>query len=218
MESVQVILPCLNEAAALPTVLASVPPDYQALVVDNCSVDATARVAGEHGATVIGCAARGYGAACHAGLLAATAEVVVWMDADGSLDGRQLSRVVEPVSSGRADLMIGTRRPVSSAAWPWWLQAANAELARELSVRTGQRIRDLGAMRAGRREQLLCLDLRDRRSGYPAETLVAAADAGWRIGQVEVDYRPRIGRSKVTGTPLGALRAVRDLRAVMAAR
>ncbi|QGN34998.1 glycosyltransferase family 2 protein [Microlunatus sp. Gsoil 973] len=218
MESVQVVLPCLNEAAALPTVLASIPSGYRVLVVDNGSVDATAEVAREFGAAVVSCPTRGYGAACHAGLQAATCDVVVLMDADGSLDGGQLPRVVDPVRDGRADLMIGSRRPVDHAAWPWWLRLANAELARELSIRTGQRIRDLGPMRAARRERLLSLGLQDRRSGYPAETVVAAADAGWWIGQVEVDYRPRIGRSKVTGTPMGAFRAVRDLRAVMAAR
>jgi glycosyltransferase involved in cell wall biosynthesis len=218
MGSVQVILPCLNEAAALPTVLAAIPPDYQPLVVDNGSDDGTAAVAEKLGATVVRCPTRGYGAACHAGLQASVAEVVVVMDADGSLDGNQLPLVVDPVRDGRADLMIGSRRPVDHAAWPWWLRLANAVLARQLSGRTGQRIRDLGPMRAARRKHLLSLGLQDRRNGYPAETLIAAADAGWRIDQVEVDYRPRIWRSKITGTPLGAIRAVRDLRAVLAKR
>ena len=74
---------------------------------------------------------------------------------------------------------------------------------------------DLGPMRAARRADLLDLGLRDRRSGYPAETVVRAADAGWRIGEIAVDYRPRLGRSKVTGTPLGVWRAVRDMSAAI---
>jgi glycosyltransferase involved in cell wall biosynthesis len=165
---------------------------------------------------VINCADRGYGAACHAGLAAATAEIVAVMDADGSLDGGQLPRLVDPVRQRAVDLMIGTRRPVGPGAWPLRLRLANRELARELSSRTGVPIRDLGAMRVARRTDLLTLKLKDRRSGYPAETVVAAADAGWRIGQTEVDYRARIGRSKVTGSWLGSLRAVRDLRQAMA--
>jgi hypothetical protein len=81
--------------------------------------------------------------------------------------------------------------------------------------RTGLELGDLGPMRAARREALLGLQLRDRRSGYPAETVVRAADAGWRIVEVGVDYLPRQGRSKVTGSPLGAWRAVRDMSAVL---
>lgn len=218
MESVQVILPCLNEAAALATVIGTIPAGYGVLVVDNGSDDGSAEVARGLGADVIDCPERGYGAACQAGLLAADADLVAVMDADGSLDGAQLPRLINLVQDDAVDLAIGIRRPSSRGAWPWWLRLANAELARELSVRTGRRIRDLGPMRAARRESLLGLGLRDRRSGYPAETVVAAAAARWRIGQVEVDYHPRIGRSKVTGTPVGALRAVRDLRAVLASR
>jgi hypothetical protein len=71
-------------------------------------------------------------------------------------------------------------------------------------------------MRAARREALLELQLIDRRSGYPLETVVKAADAGWRIAEVDVDYLPRSGRSKVTGTPLGAARAVKDMSKVLA--
>jgi hypothetical protein len=83
--------------------------------------------------------------------------------------------------------------------------------------RTNVKLGDLGPMRAARREALLALQLRDRRSGYPAETVVRAADAGWRIVEVSVDYLPRRGRSKVTGSPLGAWRAVRDMSTALQA-
>ncbi|GAB3913362.1 glycosyl transferase [Microlunatus endophyticus] len=218
MESVQVILPCLNEAAALPAVIGAIPAGYGVLVIDNGSADGSAQVARRLDAAVVDCPQRGYGAACHAGLIASEADIVVVMDADGSLDGAQLPRLVDLVGDDTVDLAIGVRRPVGRGAWPWWLRLANAELARELSARTGLRIRDLGPMRVARRESLLALGLRDRRSGYPAETVVAAAAAGWRIGQLEVDYHPRVGRSKVSGTPIGVLRAVRDLRGVLASR
>ncbi|HEY0470731.1 MAG TPA: glycosyltransferase family 2 protein [Kribbella sp.] len=216
MSEVDLILPCLNEAAALPWVLGRLPDGVRAVVVDNGSTDGSAAIAAELGATVVPCEVRGYGAACHAGLEAATARVVAFLDADASLDPRQLVRVTAPVLAGQLDLMLGRRRPVSRAAWPWHLRLANAELSRRIRRRTGARLRDLGPMRAAHREALLGLNLLDRRSGYPLETVVRAADANWRIAEVDVDYLPRSGRSKVTGTPLGAARAVRDMTKVLA--
>jgi hypothetical protein len=82
--------------------------------------------------------------------------------------------------------------------------------------RTGLRLHDLGPMRAARREALLALGLTDRRSGYPLQMVVRAADAGWRVRELDVPYTPRVGRSKVTGTWRGAWHAVRDMRAVLA--
>lgn len=212
---VDLVLPCLNEAAALPWVLGRLPDGVRAVVVDNGSTDGSAEIADGLGALVVSCELRGYGAACHAGLVASTAPVVGFLDADASLDPRQLVRVTEPVLSGRFDLMLGRRRPVSREVWPWHLRLANAELARRIRRRTGVRLHDLGPMRAARREALLGLGLVDRRSGYPLETVVKAADARWRIAEVEVDYLPRSGRSKVTGTPLGAVRAVKDMTKVL---
>jgi glycosyltransferase involved in cell wall biosynthesis len=212
----QVILPCLNEAAALPWVLDRMPAEYVPIVVDNSSSDGSGWIAREHGATVVAVDQRGYGAACHAGLLAATADVVAVMDCDATLDPRQLRRVIEPVRTGAADLMVGRRRPISARAFPFSLRLANWEVARRVRRRTGLALTDVGPMRAARRRPLLELGLVDRRSGYPVETVVRAAEAGWRIADVAVDYRTRIGRSKVTGTPLGAWRAVRDIASAVA--
>lgn len=214
--SVDLVLPCLNEAAALPWVLMRLPAGVRAVVVDNGSTDGSPQVAAGFGATVVSCEVPGYGAACQAGLEAAEADVVAFMDADASLDPRQLVRVTAPVLAGAVDLMVGRRRPVSRGAWPWHLRLANAELARRIKRRTGVRLHDLGPMRAARRTALLDLGLLDRRSGYPLETVVRAADAGWRIAEVDVDYLPRSGRSKVTGTPIGAARAVLDMSKVLA--
>ena len=213
--TVDVILPCLNEEEALPWVLSRMPAGMSAVVVDNGSTDRSVEIALDYGAVVVTAEPRGYGAACHAGLLAARATMVAVMDADASLDPRQLIRVIDPVAAGTVDLMLGQRRPIGRGAQPWPLRWANRELARRLRRRTGERLTDLGPMRAARRVGLLDLDLRDRRSGYPAETVIRAADAGWRIGETAVDYRPRVGRSKVTGTPLGAWRAVRDMSAAL---
>lgn len=213
---VDVILPCLDEAAGLAWLLPRLPPGMRAVVVDNGSTDGSPEVAQAHGALVVREARRGYGAACAAGLEAASADVVAFCDADATLDPADLPLVTNPVISGDADLVLGRRRP-EPGAWPWHLRLANVELARRVRRRTGLRVRDLGPMRAARREDLLGLGLRDRRSGYPLETLVGAADRGWLVAEVDVPYRRRRGRSKVTGTPLGAWRAVRDLSAVLAA-
>lgn len=215
LPTVDVILPCLDEVEGLAWLLPRLPDQMRAVVVDNGSTDGSAEMAREHGALVVRAEQRGYGAACAAGLEAATADVVAFCDADASLDPHDLPRVTGPVLSGQADLVLGRRRP-EAGAWPWHLQLANAELARRVRRRTAVSVRDIGPMRAARREQLLALGLRDRRSGYPLETLVAAADAGWLVAEVDVPYRKRRGRSKVTGTPLGAWQAVQDMSKVLA--
>ena len=216
--TIDVILPCLDEALSLPWLLARMPPGYRPIVADNGSTDGSPDLAEALGAQVVHVPIRGFGAAVHAGLLAATAEIVCFLDADGSLDPRQLPRVVEPVKTGRADLVLGRRRPTDRSAWPAHARLANALLARRLRRRTGTPLRDLGPMRAVRREALLALDLRDRRFGYPLEMVTAAAATGLRIAEVDVDYAPRTAgsRSKVTGTVFGTVRAVRDMSRVLA--
>ncbi|OLT49132.1 glycosyltransferase [Cellulosimicrobium sp. CUA-896] len=208
-------MPCLDEAQGLAWLLPRLPAGMRAVVVDNGSTDGSADVARAHGALVVDAPVRGFGSACDTGLHAASADVVAFCDADASLDPADLPRVVGPVARGDADLVLGRRR-ATAGAWPWHLRLANRELARRTRRRTGVPVHDLGPMRAARREALLALGLADRRSGYPLEMLVAAADAGWRVREVDVPYRPRLGRSKVTGTPLGVWRAVRDMSKVLA--
>ncbi|WP_164721011.1 glycosyltransferase family 2 protein [Streptomyces sp. W1SF4] len=214
--SVDVVLPCLNEAGALPWVLARIPAGWRALVVDNGSTDGSAHLARALGATVVQEPRRGFGAACHAGLLAAEAEYVCFCDCDASLDPGLLSGFVRAVAAGEADLVLGRRRPRGRGAWPAHARAGNLALARMLRRRTGLRLHDLGPLRATRREDLLRLELTDRRSGYPLQMVVRAADAGWRVREEDVPYLPRSGRSKVTGTWRGTWQAVRDMRAVLA--
>jgi glycosyltransferase involved in cell wall biosynthesis len=212
-----VVLPCLDEAAALPWVLSRIPAGYRAIVADNGSTDRSADIAAANGATVVCVPQRGFGAAAHAGLLAATAEVVCFLDADGSFDPAQLPRVLDPVAAGDADLALGRRRPTTRRAWPVHARLANAVLAWRLRTAIGVPVHDLGPMRAARRVQLLSLGLRDRRFGYPLEMVMAAATADWRIDEVDIPYLPRSGRSKVTGTVSGTMRTVRDMRRVLAA-
>lgn len=211
---VDVVLPVLNEAEALPWVLGRMPAGYRALVVDNGSTDDSAEVARGFGIEVVTEPRPGFGAACFAGLTHAERDLVAFMDADASLDPQQLPLVVEGVAAGRADLVLGARA-AEPGAWPAVPRLANRFLCWELGRRGGPQLRDLGPMRAARRAALLSLDLRDRRFGWPLEMVVSAARAGWRIDEVEVTYHCRVGRSKVTGTVRGTARAVRDMGRVL---
>ncbi|RGC69839.1 Undecaprenyl-phosphate mannosyltransferase [Micromonospora sp. MW-13] len=215
---IDVVLPCLDEAAALPGVLAGLPPGYRALVVDNGSTDGSPEVAARHGARVVHEPRRGYGAAVHTGLLAAESELVCVLDADGSFDPAELPRLAAPVTRGRADLVAGRRRPVSVTAWPWHARAGNALIAAGLR-RRGVPVHDLSPIRVTRRAALLELGVADRAFGYPLELLLRAATAGWRIVELDVPYAPRAAgtRSKVSGSVRGTARAVRDMAAVLRA-
>jgi glycosyltransferase involved in cell wall biosynthesis len=210
-----VVLPALNEAGALPYVLSRMPTGYRAIVVDNGSTDGTADVARSHGAQVVNATQRGFGAACWAGLQAATADVIAFMDADASFDSAELPRVVDPVVAGAVDLMMGSRQP-EPGSWPLHARLANKALAFEIRRRSHVAVTDLGPMRAMRRAALVDLEMKDRRSGWPLEMLLRAKQAGWRIDEVPVTYRPRIGKSKVTGTVRGTARAVGDMSRVLA--
>jgi glycosyltransferase involved in cell wall biosynthesis len=213
---IDVVLPCLDEEAALPWVLERMPDGFHPIVVDNGSTDRTTEVAASFGARVVHEPRRGFGAACHAGLTAASTDLVCFMDGDASLDPRQLPRVADPVVAGAADLVLGRRVARPRSAWPMHARLGNAVLAGRLRRRTGAPLRDLGPMRAARRLDLLALHLADRRFGYPLEMVLRASASGWRIAETDVDYLPRTGRSKVTGTVRGTVRAVGDMRRVMA--
>jgi glycosyltransferase involved in cell wall biosynthesis len=215
-EAIDVVLPCLNEAGALPWLLSRMPAGYRPIVADNGSTDGSAQIAAAHGAQVVDVPQRGFGAACHAGLEAATSDIVCIMDADGSFDPTDLRIVSGPVRNGMADLMLGRRAPQALGAWPAHARLGNMVLSAELRRRAGVRLHDLGPMRAARRADLLALDLKDRRFGYPLEMVMRASAAGWRIGEAPVPYYPRTGKSKVTGTVGGTVKAVRDMRRVLA--
>ena len=206
-----VVLPVLNEREALPWVLERMPAGYEPVVVDNGSTDGSGALAATLGALVVVEPQPGFGAACFAGLRAAQSEIVCFMDCDASLDPRELPLVAGPVAAGEADLVLGARRGGGALHG----RIANRALAFELRRRSGVRLTDLGPMRAARREPLLSLGIRDRRFGWPLEMVVRAAAAGWEIREVPVHELPRRGRSKVTGTVRGTLRAVRDMAAVL---
>ena len=206
-------MPCLDEAEALPGVLAAMPAGYRVLVVDNGSTDDTVAVAAACGATVVSEPRRGYGAAVHAGLLAATADLVGVLDADGSLPPQALPQLVAEAANG-TDLAVGRRIP-QAGAWPWHARAGNIVLAAVLRHQ-GLPVHDIAPIRVGRRQALLDLGVTDRACGYPLELLLRAGAAGWRVREFDVEYRPRAGgRSKVSGSIRGTVRAARDMAVAM---
>ncbi|QCW50378.1 glycosyltransferase family 2 protein [Nocardioides dongxiaopingii] len=217
MPDCDLILPCRDEAAALRGLLPRIPDGFEVIVVDNGSSDGTADVARELGARVVHEPTPGYGAAIQAGLLAATNPYVSFMDGDGSFDPDELLPLLDEVRSGRADVAVGRRRPVSRGVWPWHARAGNALIVAWLRRRIELDAHDIAPMRVCRREDLLALDVRDRRFGYPVELLQKATAAGWRFAERDVAYHPRAEgtRSKVSGSVRGTVRTARDFAKVL---
>jgi glycosyltransferase involved in cell wall biosynthesis len=207
---VTVVLPCLNEAESLPAVLAELPSGYLPLVVDNNSTDGTADVARRCGAQVVREVRPGYGAAVHAGMMAAETPIVAVLDGDGSMDPRDLPRLVEELDRG-ADMAVGRRRPGPGVRWPWHARLGNAAVCWRLRSRHGLPVHDIAPMRVARRDAVLALGVTDRRSGYPLELLVRAAAANWKVVEHDVTYGSRTGgKSKVSGSVRGSFIAALD--------
>lgn len=213
---VQVILPCLNEASALPVVFESLPTGYAAIVVDNGSSDGSAEVASALGAQVVHEPRAGYGAAVHAGLEAATAEILAIADADASIDLAELPAMVAAVDADPALLVCGRRRVVGRGVWPWHARYGNAFLAWLIRRGSGVDVHDLAPVRVGRRQLMLDLEVQDRRCGYPLEVLMSAAKSGVSVSERDIGYRRRAAgtRSKISGTLRGTLTVAHDFAAV----
>lgn len=212
-----VILPCRDEGPALPALLALMPEGFTPIVVDNGSTDDTAEVARRLGVRVVSEPIPGYGAAVHAGIVAATAGYVAVMDGDGSMHPDDLVALVADVAEGRADLAVGRRRPSEKGVWPWHARAGNRVVIWWLRRRIGMPLHDIAPMRVCRREAMLELGVEDRRFGYPVELLQRATIAGWRFTEHDIRYLPRAAgtKSKVSGSVKGTLRAASDFAKVL---
>jgi glycosyltransferase involved in cell wall biosynthesis len=213
--AVALILPALNEADALHSLLPEVRvyrPDW-VIVVDNDSNDNTADVARAAGVLVVSEARRGYGYACWRGFQTACelgAQIVVFLDGDGSDDPADLPLLLAPLLQGHADLVIGSRIGSRSESGAVALQArlGNWLVSHTLNLLYGISLHDIGSFRAIRTSALTQLCMQERTSGWPVEMLVKAAHAGYRIVEIDMHYRRRRqGYSKVAGSLAGSLRA-----------
>lgn len=205
------IIPALDEEQAIGLVIAEMPQRVsEVIVVDNGSRDRTAQLARAAGARVVSEPRRGYGHACLAGIAAAgAADVLVFLDADHSDDPRQLDRLLAPLLAGRAELAIGSRQLGRRArgSQPWHAVLGTRLCVALMNQLLGTHATDLGPFRAITGEALGRLELRDRTFGWTVEMQIQAARRGLRVVEVPVDYRPRIGRSKISGTLSGSVRA-----------
>ena len=211
--NVDVIIPALNEASAIGGVVKSLPRPLvrEVIVVDNGSSDGTGEVARAAGATVVREDRRGYGRACLSGLAAlrADADIIVFIDGDGSDRPEDIEAVVAPIAADEADLVIGSRMrgTVEPGALTVQQRVGNRIAALWLEHRFGQRATDLGPLRAIRRVNLDRLGMSDPDYGWTVQMQIAAARAGLRYAEVPVAYRRRIGTSKISGTLRGTLSA-----------
>ncbi|MCG3206010.1 MAG: putative glycosyltransferase [Elusimicrobia bacterium] len=209
---VTVIIPALNEAGALPLVLAEIPRAHvdDIIVVDNGSTDPTALVAREGGARVFQVLKRGYGRAVQCGLknLKPECDTVVILDADHSDFPEELPKLLDPIERGELDFVIGSR---TEAALPGSLMPqqrfGNWLACFFIRLLYGQRFTDMGPFRALRRSTIEALKLKEPTFGWNVEMQLKALKMGFRVGEVPVRYRPRIGQSKISGTLRGSLQA-----------
>ncbi len=211
LKRISVVIPALNEAEAVGPVLREIPALVsEVVVVDNGSEDRTAEVARAHGARVVWEPRRGYGQACLSGIAALQdADVIAFLDADHSDYPAQLTRVLAPILAGEADLVIGSRQlgRRAAGAHPWHAVLGTRACVWLMNLLIGTRATDLGPFRAITTEGLQRIGMRDRNFGWTVEMQVRAKRNGLRVVEVPVDYRPRIGRSKVSGTLSGTCRA-----------
>lgn len=213
---VNVIIPAYNEELSIGKVLADIPRDIvdEIIVADNGSTDETARIASQNGATVVAEMRRGYGHACLCGIdyIKSNKErpdVIVFLDGDYSDHPEEMSLLLKPIIEDGCDMVIGSRTKGNSEKGALLPQAVlgNALATSLIKLLYGQEFTDLGPFRAIKYDKLLELDMKDKTYGWTVEMQVKAAKKKYKCAEVPVSYRKRIGKSKVTGTLGGSLKA-----------
>ncbi len=206
------VIPALNEEESLGYVLEAVDMDLlsEIILVDGGSSDRTIDIAREYGAHVVQEPRRGYGRACATGVAHAQGEIVIFLDADGADDPRQIPSLITPIIKERVDMVLGSRLAgnIYPGAMPWHQKFGNQLSAGLIRLIYGLPISDLSPFRSVLRSKLLELDMQEMTYGWPTEMITKSARKGWRIQEVPVDYHPRIGgRSKISGTVRGTILA-----------
>ncbi len=207
---VSVIIPVLNEEKAIAKVINDIPQELvqEIIVVDNGCSDNTAEIARDHGAKVISEPRKGYGSACLAGLSAVEcADIIVFIDGDYSDDPTELSLLIKPIQENQADFVIGSRKPSEKGALLPQARFGNKLATFLIKTFYGVKYTDLGPFRAIRHSQLTALNMQDRTYGWTVEMQLKAAKMGFRVQEIPVSYRKRIGTSKISGTLIGSVRA-----------
>ena len=205
LSTTAVIIPALNEEESLPHVFAAMPPVGAVFVVDNGSTDSTASVAAQHGAHVLQEPVKGYGLACQRGIKAATEggfEVVVILDGDHSFEPGQMTRLVEPILAGKADMVLGDRTETAEPDALTFPQRFGNRVATEMiRVFSGHQYRDMGPFRAVTTKGLTAMNMQDPNYGWNVEMQLKALKNGLRVLEVPVDCRNRVaGHSKISGS------------------
>ena len=210
--NVSVIIPAFNEEESIGKVIADIPKAcvQEIIVVDNGCLDRTAEVARAAGARVVREECRGYGSACLAGIAALNApEIVVFLDGDYSDFPSEMPLLLQPILAGDAEMVIGSRIRGVREKGALLPQARFGNALATFLIRLLFHVHytDLGPFRAIRYEQLLAMDMQDKTFGWTVEMQVKAAKMGLRVCEVPVNYRKRIGQSKITGTVKGTILA-----------
>ena len=211
LTDVAVVIPALNEEESIPMVLAAMPPVGAVFVVDNGSQDGTARAAAKGGATVLHQPQRGYGNACKIGIKQAAKEgfgVVVILDGDHSFDPQEIGKLVLPIASDEADMVLGDRTQLAEAgALQPQQRVGNWVATRLIHAVSGHRYSDMGPFRAIRTSALLAFDMQDPNFGWNVEMQLKALKLGFRVHEVSVHCRDRAaGESKISGSIRASLR------------
>jgi glycosyltransferase involved in cell wall biosynthesis len=222
--AIALVIPAWNEEDALRQLLPEIPADFVRwiVVVDNNSTDATAQVAQAAGALVVCESLRGYGRACQRGFQTACdlgAEIVVFMDGDGSDNPLDLLAMVDPILAGTTDFVMGSRvgEHAESGSVPPQARLGNWLISRLVSWMYDVRLHDIGSFRAVRTSLLTSLDMQEMTFGWPVEMLVKVGRAQHSIVEVPLHYRRRShGKSKVSGTIWGSIRAAYSMLSTMA--
>lgn len=210
---ITVIIPVLNEEESIAAVLGDIPPALEAevIVVDNGCTDRTIPIARSMGARIVTAPRQGYGAACHAGTRAATGDILVYLDGDYSDYPEEMVKLIAPLIEGRADMVLGSRLArgdLPRSAMPFQQRFGNWLTARLMRRLYGLPVTDLSPFRAARREMVLALDMQEMTFGWPTEMMVKAARGGFRLVEIPVRYRQRLGgKSKISGTLRGTILA-----------